>query len=41
MVFNVLLASNFKMKEEKLFIRADGEDLGNSQIDCVEMMVAE
>ncbi|XP_068731195.1 E3 ubiquitin-protein ligase rnf213-alpha-like [Montipora capricornis] len=36
-VFHVLLASSFKMADESLFIRAHGEDLGNFQVNCVDM----
>lgn len=37
-MFHVLLASNFKMAEESLFIRAYGEDLGSFQQNCVDMI---
>ena len=40
-VFHVLLVSNFKMKDGNLFIRARGEDLGNFQLNCVDMVAAE
>ncbi|XP_068759451.1 E3 ubiquitin-protein ligase rnf213-alpha-like isoform X4 [Montipora capricornis] len=40
-VFHVLLVSNFNMKEGNLFIRAHGEDLGNFQLNCVDMVAAE
>ena len=40
-VFHVLLVSNFKMKEGNLFIRAHGEDLGDFELNCVDMVVAE
>ncbi|XP_022800357.1 E3 ubiquitin-protein ligase rnf213-alpha-like [Stylophora pistillata] len=36
-VFHVLLVANFKMEEESLHIRANGEDLGNFQLNCVDM----
>ena len=36
-VFHVLLVSNCKMEEERLHIRANGEDLGNFKLNCVEM----
>jgi len=40
-MFQVLLASNSKIKEEELVIRAHGEDLGNFQLNCVHMTAAE
>ena len=40
-MFHVLLASNVKMKEENLFIRAHGEDLGDFKKNCVHMKVVE
>jgi len=40
-MFQVFLASNFEMKEENLFIRAAGEDLGSFKLNCVHMRVAE
>ena len=40
-VFHVLLASNFKMTEESLFIRAHGVDLGDFGLNCVDMIAAE
>lgn len=40
-VFHVLLDSNFKMAEENLFIRANGEDLGNFCQNCVDMSAVE
>lgn len=40
-VFQVLLASNFKMTEESFFIRADGVDLGHFQQNCVDMTAVE
>lgn len=40
-VFHVLLASNFKMKEEHLFIRAHGVDLGDFLQNCVDMSAVE
>jgi len=36
-VFHVLLASNFKMTEENMFIRADGLELGDFFQNCVDM----
>ncbi|XP_015758589.1 PREDICTED: uncharacterized protein LOC107337867 [Acropora digitifera] len=40
-VFHVLLVSDFKMKEENLFIRASGEELGDFHLNCVDMVAAE
>ena len=40
-VFHVLLASNFKMPEENLFIRANGVDLGDFTENCVDMSAVE
>ena len=40
-VFHVLLASNFKMTEENLFIRANGLDLGEFRENCVDMSAVE
>ena len=40
-VFHVLLVSNFKTTEERLFIRADGEDFGDFNLNCVDMIAAE
>ena len=40
-MFHVLLASNFKMTEESLFIRAHGVDLGDFDLNCVDMFAAE
>ena len=40
-VFQVLLASNFKMTEENFFIRADGVDLGDFKQNCVDMREVE
>ena len=36
-VFHVLLVSDFKMEEECLHIRADGDDLGNFGMNCVDL----
>lgn len=36
-VFHVLLASNFKMEGEYLHIRANGDDLGNFNLNCVDL----
>lgn len=36
-VFHVLLVSNLKMEEECLHIRAHGDDLGNFDINCVDL----
>lgn len=36
-VFHVLLVSNFKMEEERLHIRANGDELANFNINCVDM----
>lgn len=36
-VFHVMLESNFKMEEESLHIRASGLDLGDFNINCVDM----
>lgn len=36
-VFHVFLVSSLKMEEESLHIRAFGEDLGDFQINCVDM----
>ncbi|PFX19442.1 E3 ubiquitin-protein ligase RNF213 [Stylophora pistillata] len=36
-VFHVLLVSNLKMEEEHLHIRASGEDLGDFEVNCVDM----
>ncbi|XP_022806308.1 E3 ubiquitin-protein ligase rnf213-alpha-like [Stylophora pistillata] len=36
-VFHVLLVSNIKMEEECLHIRANGDDLGNFDINCVDL----
>lgn len=40
-VFQVLLASNFKMTDERLFIRAAGNDLGDFRENCVDMFLVE
>lgn len=40
-VFHVLLASNFKMTEENLSIRAHGVDLGEFRENCVDMRVVQ
>lgn len=41
-VFDVLVASNHKLTaEESLFIRAQGEDFGNFQMNCVDMALVE
>ncbi|XP_022801884.1 E3 ubiquitin-protein ligase rnf213-alpha-like, partial [Stylophora pistillata] len=40
-VFHVLLASNFKMTDERLFIRANGAALGDFQENCVDMVQVE
>lgn len=40
-VFHVLLASNFKMTDERLFIRAGGDDLGHFRENCVDMIPVE
>lgn len=40
-VFHVLLASNFKMAEENLFIRAYAVELGNFSENCVDMSAVE
>ena len=40
-VFHVLLASNFKMTEESLFIRAGGVAFGDYNLNCVDMIAAE
>ena len=40
-MFHVFLASNLKMKEENLFVRAGGEDLGNFRLNCVDMVAVE
>lgn len=36
-VFHVLLVSNLKMDEERLHIRASGKDLGDFELNCVDM----
>lgn len=36
-VFHVLLMSNFKMEEERLHVRAGGEDLGDFYVNCVDL----
>lgn len=36
-VFHVFLVSNLKMEEERLHIRASGNDLGDFEINCVDM----
>jgi len=36
-VFHVLLVSNFKMEEEHLHIRAQGQDLGDFEVNCVDL----
>ena len=36
-VFHVLLVSNFKMEEEHLHIRAHGQDLGEFEVNCVDL----
>ena len=38
-VFHVLLVSNVKMKEGNLFIRAQGDELGDFKKNCVHMKV--
>ncbi|KAL9988414.1 hypothetical protein ACROYT_G002852 [Oculina patagonica] len=40
-VFHVLLAVNFKMTDERLFIRAHGPDLGDFKLNCVDMSAVE
>ena len=40
-MFHVLLASNFKMTDESLFVRAHGVDLGDFDLNCVDMIAAE
>jgi len=36
-VFHVLLVTNFNMEEERLHIRAHGEDFGDFKINCVDL----
>ena len=36
-VFHVLLESNFKMEEERLHIRAGAKELGEFDINCVDL----
>ncbi|XP_022796392.1 E3 ubiquitin-protein ligase rnf213-alpha-like isoform X2 [Stylophora pistillata] len=38
-IFHVVLASNLNMEEGHLHIQAEGEDLGNFKINCVDMKV--
>ncbi|KAJ7339367.1 hypothetical protein OS493_005761 [Desmophyllum pertusum] len=40
-MFHVLLASNFKMTDESLFIRAYGAELGDFEHNCVDMNAVE
>lgn len=37
-VFQVLLASNIKITDENLFIRAHGAEFGDFQANCVDMI---
>ena len=36
-IFHVVLSSNLNMEEEHMHIRAEGEDLGDFELNCVEM----
>lgn len=36
-MFHVFVKSPFKMKEEGLHIRAGGKDLGEFQLNCVDL----
>ena len=40
-VFHVLLATNLKMTDGNLFIRAYGADLGDFEENCVDMSAVE